>query len=162
MALKRKFARMLPDGTNEPVPTAERFRADVVSSELTDGRHAPALDLDVPAWLVPSRTEGHSHLYIDVPCTWKQYRKLLKALRDCGIIEPGYYNMALKRRATHLRRPDKYRTAFAPAYTAVVKALEKVERLSRAAVPPSADVYAERYHGVAGYDEAGDVFGWPL
>jgi hypothetical protein len=41
--------------------------AQVVSSEIYDtDRHAPVLDIDVPAYLVPSSTPGHSHLYIYV------------------------------------------------------------------------------------------------
>lgn len=78
-------------------------QANLVGSKLADGRHAPALDLDVPAKLIPSRTEGHSHLYIDVPMSWRQYRRLLKALAKAGVIEPGYYQASVKKGGSFLR-----------------------------------------------------------
>lgn len=151
MALKRLFAKM-HDDHNEILPFDERFRADLVTSELTDGRHAPALDLDVPAYLVPSRTEGHHHLYIEVPCSWKQYRKLLKALRDCGIIEPGYYRASVKAGRTHLRKPGRWdgsgdddRLGRALAQASRAFADMKANR-----IPGSVDVYASRYDGARG------------
>lgn len=86
--------------------------ANLVSSELVASKqHAPALDIDVPAYLVPSTTEGHSHLYIDVPMSWRQYRKLLIAMRDAGILEPGYVAASLERRATFLRPPGVRKAA---------------------------------------------------
>jgi hypothetical protein len=92
-------------------PTCE---ANLVSSQVAtiDDRpvhssnlHAPALDLDVPAWLVPSKTEGHSHLYIDVPMTWDKYQVLLEALEYVGILEPGYVKHS-KRRSMSMLRSD--------------------------------------------------------
>src|SRR5690606_29587737 len=60
-------------------------------SSLTDtGHHAPVLDFDVPARLVPSSTPGHHHLYIDVECSWEDYKALLVAMERCGILEEGY------------------------------------------------------------------------
>lgn len=79
--------------------------ADAISSELADGRHAPAIDLDVPARLIPSTTEGHAHLYIDVPMSWRQYKRLLRALVAAGVVEPGYYKASRRRGATFLRLP---------------------------------------------------------
>lgn len=84
--------------------------AQVVSSEiygvsLISGLHSPALDIDVPAWLIPSSTPGHSHLYIDAPMTWWTYKRLLKALAAAGIIEKGYLKASLKRGRTDLRVP---------------------------------------------------------
>lgn len=67
--------------------------------------HAPALDLDVPARLIPSSTPGHSHLYVDVRCEWAAYVNLLHALERCGIIETGYLDASLARGMSMLRKP---------------------------------------------------------
>lgn len=52
--------------------------------------HQPVLDIDFPAKLVPSQTEGHFHLYLDVDIPHEDYMRLLDALALAGIIEPGY------------------------------------------------------------------------
>lgn len=67
--------------------------------------HAVLLDLDVPAYLVPSSREGHSHLYIDVPVQEEAYFKLLDALAECQIIERGYAAASKKKGGTFLRLP---------------------------------------------------------
>jgi hypothetical protein len=81
--------------------------ADLVSSELKDERgwHTIALDIDMPAALLPSSTPDHYHLYIDHKMPWRRYRKLLRALYKAGLIEHGYYYASKRRRATHLRPP---------------------------------------------------------
>ena len=81
--------------------------ATIVSSELDDRRgvHTPALDIDIPARLVESSTPGHSHLYIDIPLTWRQYKRLLRAMMKAGIIEKEFYKASVARKATHLRPP---------------------------------------------------------
>lgn len=70
-------------------------------------RHALAIDLDVPAYFVPSSTEGHGHLYVDVPkgIPHHRYMALLSALADAGIIEPGYAAVSIKRGRSDLRLP---------------------------------------------------------
>lgn len=68
-----------------------------------DARHAVALDLDVPARLVPSSTPGHSHLYIDVPMDWADYVTLLRLLAKVGIIEQKYAEASIRQGATYLR-----------------------------------------------------------
>lgn len=77
--------------------------ANLVSSLTTAGTHAPALDIDFNARLVPSRTKGHFHLYLDKHLPWWKYRILLKVLAWCGIIEPGYYQASVARKMTMLR-----------------------------------------------------------
>ena len=86
--------------------------ANVVSSEFKPEtflakRHVVAIDLDVPAYLIPSSTVGHSHLYIDVPngIAWEDYSALLDALAKCGVIENGYREVSQKRGHTDLRLP---------------------------------------------------------
>ncbi len=79
--------------------------ANVVSSLLTNGKHAPAIDLDVPAILVPSSTPGHSHLYIDHELSWKDYLRVLRVLTDVRIVELGILQAAERRGTTLLRLP---------------------------------------------------------
>lgn len=83
--------------------------ADVVSSEIygKPDKHVVALDIDVPARLVPSSTEGHHHLHIDVECDWADYVEFLRAAAKVGIIEQGYADVSIQRRGTHLRVPWK-------------------------------------------------------
>jgi hypothetical protein len=81
--------------------------ANIITSQLADkpGYHTVMLDLDVPAKLVPSSTDGNSHLYIDVEVDWHSYVRLLHALAECGIIERGYLNVSVKNHLTSLRLP---------------------------------------------------------
>jgi hypothetical protein len=98
------------EGYEDGYPRGEVFSLDLanlVSSELKDerGTHTVALDLDIPARLVPSSTPGHSHLFIDIELDWPKYERLLKALAEAGIIESGYVAVSIERQATHLRLP---------------------------------------------------------
>lgn len=83
----------------------EESEANCVSSLLEDGMHAPLLDLDCPHVYRETETPGHGHLIIDVPMSWRRYKRLLKALRDAGILEHGYVEAALRRRHNELRLP---------------------------------------------------------
>lgn len=78
--------------------------ANLISSRTKDGQHAPALDIDFSARLVPSRSPDHYHLFLDKPMPWWRYRILLKVLAWCGIIEKGYYGASVARKQTFLRR----------------------------------------------------------
>lgn len=89
----------------EKLTEVAKLEATLVSSKLEDGQHAPALDVDLPCRLVGSSTPGHFHLFIDKPMSWRRYRAILKALKNAGIIEPGYYDVSVKRRMTMLRLP---------------------------------------------------------
>lgn len=87
---------------------ADRRDAEVVSSELVDSKlHAPVLDIDFPAVLLPSSTLGHYHLYLNKPMTWRQYKRLLKALAKANVIEKGYAKASIRRRHTAVRVPWK-------------------------------------------------------
>lgn len=79
--------------------------AEVVSSKLIDGRHAPVLDIDFQAYLIPSSTHGHYHLYLDKPMTWRKYKRMLRALASAGVIEKGYAKASISRRHTAVRVP---------------------------------------------------------
>lgn len=89
------------DERRSRVPECE---ANLIGSLTDDGRHMPVIDLDVPVSLLPSSTEGHSHLYIDTPMSWWRYRMLLRRLHKAGIIETGFYEMSIKRKQSFLRR----------------------------------------------------------
>lgn len=95
------------DGTD--IETAGVDEANVISSRVTlpghVGMHTVAIDIDVPARLVPSTTPGHSHLYIDALMPWETYRDLLRALAEAGVIEPGYLRASERRGHTTLRLP---------------------------------------------------------
>lgn len=82
-------------------------KAVLVSSICSDDTrlHMPVLDIDVPHRHVPSATPGHAHLYLDVPMTWRQYKRLLKALAKAGIVEPGYVRASISRKASFVRVP---------------------------------------------------------
>lgn len=67
--------------------------------------HAPVLDLDFPAHLVPSSTPGHFHLFLDKELPWPVYEKLLRALAEAGIIEQGYAEASIKHQASYVRLP---------------------------------------------------------
>ena len=84
-------------------PTSERT-ANLISSEDTQGLHTPFLDIDFEAELVPSRTPGHYHLMLHgIRMPWADYEKVINVLADVGIIEDGYRNASLARKATFLR-----------------------------------------------------------
>ena len=85
-------------GDAKPSPMSAE-EANVVSSLLTNGNHAPALHLKVPALAVPTPTynDGRgSNLYIDHEVTWPQYRKLLHVLAEVGLVDRGYADLSIR------------------------------------------------------------------
>lgn len=95
------------DGYDDRARTEVRELADAntAGSARPDGTHAVLLDLDVPAWLIPSSTEGHAHLYVDVRCSWRDYKRFLKASAKAGLIEQGYADASIRRGHSALRLP---------------------------------------------------------
>jgi hypothetical protein len=91
----------------EREPAVSISEANVSTSIREDAEdcHALLLDLDVPAWLVPSSTPGHSHLYVDVKIPTPTYFALLDALAAAGVIQQGYANSSKHRGGTALRLP---------------------------------------------------------
>lgn len=67
--------------------------------------HAPVIDLDFMAHLIPSSTPGNYHLYLDKTMPWKDYRLLLKCLAKVGIIEDGYAKASIKKGGSYVRLP---------------------------------------------------------
>lgn len=87
------FANSVSSRTNTPV--------ELESSNA--GMHMPAIDIDLPIKVVPSKTDGHFHLYIEKEMDWVHYLILLLAFAECGIVEPGYVSVCMQRRASFLR-----------------------------------------------------------
>lgn len=101
----------LSDAEYEYTDTTDRLQepsdvnpANLISSLADDGKHYPALDVDIPCRYVPSSTPGHGHLYFDtLDLTWTRYKKLLIALGEAGILEPGYVEASIARSQSLLR-----------------------------------------------------------
>jgi hypothetical protein len=80
--------------------------ANIITSEVQNtSMHAPVLDIDMPCALVPSSTPGHFHLLIEKGLTWRQYRRLLRALGRAGILERGFVHRSIARRYSAVRVP---------------------------------------------------------
>ena len=102
----KDFAPGLDYSDSSPVEVGIGPFSNVIGSRLKNSEeHAPALDLDVPAFMVESSTPGHSHLFIDVKMSWRKYKKLLKVLGECGILEEGYVKASIARQGSFLRLP---------------------------------------------------------
>jgi hypothetical protein len=84
------------------VPEANILTSDVPGKP---GIHKLALDIDLPAKLVPTTTPGHCHLYIDHEMPWEAYVKVIDALAEAGIIEKGYARASKIRGYTSVRPP---------------------------------------------------------
>lgn len=79
--------------------------ANLVGSLCEDGTHRPVIDIDLPARLVPSSTEGHFHLYIDVPMTLEVYLAMLDAMVAAGVVDAAYVQH-VRERGMSLCRPE--------------------------------------------------------
>ena len=77
----------------------------VYGSECEPGLHLAMFDVDIDAMLVPSRTPGHWHLYFDRRLTWRQYKKLMKAMAAADIIDRKWVSANLSRKQSFLRVP---------------------------------------------------------
>ncbi len=84
-----------------------RAQPNLYISLQMDGSHLPVLDLDFPAKLVPSRTEGNWHLYLDRAVSWDKYQRLLLAMADAGLIERGYCDASIAKGYTAVRIPPE-------------------------------------------------------
>ena len=92
------------DDGYSPVP-ADPEHANLIGSLTDKGKHMPVIDIDYPAELIPSSTPGHFHLYLNKACTWDQYKDVLRAMANAGLIQQGYLNWSLERGQSFLRRP---------------------------------------------------------
>ena len=108
--LKKKGGAYFPLGNlDEATPWKANLISSVHKEEPPGGSrefdryHAPALDIDCVVHAVPSRTPGHTHLYIERPLSHAMYKELLDALLKVGLIEHGFWNQFRMRGATFLR-----------------------------------------------------------
>ena len=115
---KHKSAREINGGSEDgdealtiPVPAGKA--PNVITSMATvtfgdENTHLPCIDLDFPCSLVPSQTPGHYHLFLNKRITWEQYVPILRALADAGILQKGYVEGSIKRKATAVRVPMEF------------------------------------------------------
>ena len=114
--LRRKLRMMSeapgPRGSysSQPDSLEVQTTAEIITSEAgTDRRgrtlHAPVIDLDCRAWVVPSPTPGNFHLYIDKLVPHDKYLELLDIFANCGIVEPGYAGASRSRGYSAVRLP---------------------------------------------------------
>jgi hypothetical protein len=73
--------------------------------DALDPMHKVVIDLDHPAQLIESSTPGHHHLIIDHEIPWSAYLRLLGAMVECGLVEPGYMRSSIDRGYTAVRLP---------------------------------------------------------
>ena len=90
--------RMKKDRSQAPLE-----EANLVSSITTDGRQMPVLDLDFPHTYVPSSTEGHGHLFFDVPISRFRWFALMTGLLLGKQIEMPFYVWSLRRGGNFVR-----------------------------------------------------------
>lgn len=67
--------------------------------------HALLLDLDVEHIYVPSSTEGHGHLYVNLKLSRGEWERVMRELALVGVIGAGYREHSLRRGYASLRPP---------------------------------------------------------
>ena len=82
--------------------------ADVVqvSEQDTERHQAVSMELTASGLLLPSRSQGHFHLYTEHTMQRKNYIHLLNLLVAVGIVQKGFANAANVRNMSHLRKPS--------------------------------------------------------
>lgn len=98
------------EGWSENFPKDDYEDASIVLSSTPSGKHKPCIDLDLDCRLVPSRTEGHYHLYINHEVEWESYVRMLDAMVAAGVVEQGFVKAAKFRKYTACRKPQKKET----------------------------------------------------
>lgn len=91
------------EGDHEARQPSTEADANLISSLCNDGQHRPVIDLDVPCRLVESTTPGHFHLYVDVPMDLDRMLAMLRAMRDAGVVQPGFVQHTEARGAAFVR-----------------------------------------------------------
>ena len=93
-------------GVSEPI-TTDIEKANVITSMVENRvtHHKVVLDIDLPAKLIPSSTPGHFHLYIDHEIEKDTYFKLVAAMVEAGLVEPGFLGASERRGYTAVRLP---------------------------------------------------------
>jgi hypothetical protein len=94
-----------PRKVTEEIDEAEALSSLVGVDSVGNRLHHIAVDVDVPAWLVPSSTPGHAHLYVPLKVTEGAYFDWLDASAEIGLLEPGYVSACKSRGMTSVRAP---------------------------------------------------------
>lgn len=94
----------LPAG---PLPFVEPVEGGPVH-RVESATHFPCFDLDFECRLVPSRSVGHWHLYLDQAVPADLYWKLLDVMAECGLVEPGWVRSGKARGFTSVRREGTF------------------------------------------------------
>lgn len=102
---ERRYVELGTSVEDSNIITSREVEATDAEIENGDTYHRIVLDIDVPVKVVPSSTEGHSHLYIDVPIHWGDYQELLYALVTAGVLEEGYVEASIREGYTSARLP---------------------------------------------------------
>jgi hypothetical protein len=124
-----RWQEYVPDDQADRTDVDDLGTAEAASSQLAVDvdKHAILFDIDVPAtlehgvfvanggdfsftvpgpaWLIPSSTEGHSHLYVHVNWPWERVLEELVDFTRAGVVEEGYLQVSRKRGFTALRLP---------------------------------------------------------
>lgn len=88
------------DEDRQPSVTGNLISSHILGSDL----HAPILDLDIPHTYTKSTSDGHGHLYLNLPMSRFKMFVMLAALRYAGVIEMGNFWWSLRRGGTFVRR----------------------------------------------------------
>lgn len=95
----------------EDPDTADLVCSDSDNAGATDNQgrrmHMPVIDIDFPAQLVPSGTPGHFHLYLNKPCNWDEYIKILRAFAEAGLVQWQWVHTTEERGYSSVRHPDR-------------------------------------------------------
>lgn len=77
-------------------------------------QHWPVFDVDTHLlYLIPSYTPGHFHMYFDSAISWRQYKKLIKAMAEAGMIDPEWARLTLNRKAGYVLVNPRLKAAHA-------------------------------------------------
>lgn len=112
----------------------EGMKPNLITSHVVNdpGMHLVCLDIDMPAELIPSKTPGHFHLYIEHRMEWDKYVVLLRALADAGIIEKGYAEASINKGCTALRIPP---------YEEEFRRLKELKKLEQAKADDPTEIF---------------------
>jgi len=100
------FSKRYDTGSFGPTPDDDLGEPNIRTSERPDGTgHYLFLDLDVPHEYVPSSTEGHGHLVVDVSLGEDAMFEVLGVLAKHGVVQLGWVAACAARGAATLRLP---------------------------------------------------------
>lgn len=109
MSSKRLLAKVkfrpAPDYDGDPV-FGHAYPNAITSKIEAANYHLPLFDVDRVGWhVLRSRTDGHSHIYVEQPITWEQYSTVIRALLEANLIDPRWAEATLRQGCATLRLP---------------------------------------------------------